>query len=188
MRMPETVTVKCRPTVAYWVQIDGINIATKLITRYYLNETLIQCRFNVRPTSATLVQHCVVTFRCHTLPNGQSLRDHVTSLGERQIRPDRSVCIQPSERTVDNMVFIILTVGWYLVDIDSLYFTVFCYSDISYNGVKSERSSHFCAFLTSILFWKGMCYILHMIVLLAWCIEWWCRMLLPLNLHSGQVI
>ena len=35
-------TVKCRPTVAYWVQIDGINIATELITRYYLNETLIQ--------------------------------------------------------------------------------------------------------------------------------------------------
>ena len=26
-------TVKCRPTVAYWVQIDGINIATELITR-----------------------------------------------------------------------------------------------------------------------------------------------------------
>ena len=36
-------TVKCRPTVAYWVQIDGINIATELITRYYLNGTLIQC-------------------------------------------------------------------------------------------------------------------------------------------------
>ena len=32
-RMPGTV--KCRPTVAYWVQIDGINIATELITRYY---------------------------------------------------------------------------------------------------------------------------------------------------------
>ena len=28
-RMPRTV--KCRPTVAYWVQIDGINIATELI-------------------------------------------------------------------------------------------------------------------------------------------------------------
>ena len=24
-------TVKCRPTVAYWVQIDGIIIATELI-------------------------------------------------------------------------------------------------------------------------------------------------------------
>ena len=47
-------TVKCRPTVAYWVQIDGINISTELITRYYLNDTLIQCCFNVRPTSATL--------------------------------------------------------------------------------------------------------------------------------------
>ena len=54
-RMPGTV--KCRPTVAYWVQIDGINIATELITRYYLNETLIQCCFNARPTSATLAQH-----------------------------------------------------------------------------------------------------------------------------------
>ena len=54
-RMPGTV--KCRPTVAYWVQIDGINIATELITRYYSNETLIQCCFNVRPTSATLAQH-----------------------------------------------------------------------------------------------------------------------------------
>ena len=53
-RMPGTV--KCRPTVAYWVQIDGINIATELITRYYLNGTLIQCCFNARPTSATLAQ------------------------------------------------------------------------------------------------------------------------------------
>ena len=35
MRMPGTV--KWRPTVANWVQIDGINIATELITRYYLN-------------------------------------------------------------------------------------------------------------------------------------------------------
>ena len=50
-------TVKCRPTVAYWVQIDGINIATELITRYHSNETLIQCCFNVKPTSATLAQH-----------------------------------------------------------------------------------------------------------------------------------
>ena len=55
MRMPGTV--KCRPTVAYWVQIDVINVATELITRYYLNETLIQCCFNARPTSATLAQH-----------------------------------------------------------------------------------------------------------------------------------
>ena len=51
-RMPGTV--KCRPTVAYWVQIGGINIATELITRYYLNGTSIQCCFNARPTSATL--------------------------------------------------------------------------------------------------------------------------------------
>ena len=57
MRVPGTV--KCRPTVAYWVQIDGINIATELITRYYLNETLIQCCFNARPTSATLAQHWI---------------------------------------------------------------------------------------------------------------------------------
>ena len=55
MRMPGTV--KCTPTVAYWVQIDGINIATELITRYYLNEPLIQWCFNARPTSATLAQH-----------------------------------------------------------------------------------------------------------------------------------
>ena len=55
MRMPGTV--KCRPTVAYWIQIDGINITTELITRYYSNETLIQCCFNVRSTSATLTQH-----------------------------------------------------------------------------------------------------------------------------------
>ena len=54
-RMPGTV--KCRPTVAYCVQIDGIIIATELITRYYLNGTLIQCCFNARPTSATLAQH-----------------------------------------------------------------------------------------------------------------------------------
>ena len=33
-RMPGTV--KCRPTVAYWVQIDGINIATELIVNKIL--------------------------------------------------------------------------------------------------------------------------------------------------------
>ena len=55
MRMPGTV--KCRPTVAYHVQIDGINIPTELITRYHSNKTLIQCCINVRPTSATLAQH-----------------------------------------------------------------------------------------------------------------------------------
>ena len=55
IRMPGTV--KCMPTVAYWVQIDGINKPTELITRYYLNERLIQCCFHARPTSATLVQH-----------------------------------------------------------------------------------------------------------------------------------
>ena len=61
MRMPGTV--KCRPTVAYWVQIDGINIATELITRYYLNETLIQCCFNARTkvcdAGPTLNQHWI---------------------------------------------------------------------------------------------------------------------------------
>ena len=55
MRMPGTV--KCMPTVAYWVQIDGINIATELITRYYSNDTLILYCFHARPTSATLAQH-----------------------------------------------------------------------------------------------------------------------------------
>ena len=55
MLMPGTVM--CRPTVAYRVQIDSINIATELITRYYLNDTLIQCCFNARPTSETLAQH-----------------------------------------------------------------------------------------------------------------------------------
>ena len=55
MRMPGTV--KCRPTLAYWVQIDGINIPTELITRYHSNKTLIQCCINARPTSATLAQH-----------------------------------------------------------------------------------------------------------------------------------
>ena len=53
-RMPGTV--KCRPTVAYRVQIDGIIIATEMITRYYSNETLIQCCFNVKP-NPTLNQH-----------------------------------------------------------------------------------------------------------------------------------
>ena len=61
-RMPGTV--KCRQTGAYWVHIDGINIATELITRYYSNETLIQCCFNVRPTSATLAQHWPTLDKC----------------------------------------------------------------------------------------------------------------------------
>ena len=62
MRMPGTV--KCRPIEAYWVQIDGINIATELITRYYLNGTLIQCCFNARPLSATLAQHWTTLNKC----------------------------------------------------------------------------------------------------------------------------
>ena len=32
-------------------------LISKLITRYYSNETFPQCYFNVRPTSATLAQH-----------------------------------------------------------------------------------------------------------------------------------
>ena len=47
----------CRHTIAYRVQADTLISATKLITRYYPNETLSQCYFNVRPTSATLAQH-----------------------------------------------------------------------------------------------------------------------------------
>ena len=45
------------PNLTRPVQIDSINIATELITRYYLNGTLIQCCFNARPASATLAQH-----------------------------------------------------------------------------------------------------------------------------------
>ena len=72
-RMPGTV--KCRPTVAYWVQIDGINIATELITRYYLNGTLIQCCFNARPTSATLAQHWINVQCLRESPPGQQTQD-----------------------------------------------------------------------------------------------------------------
>ena len=50
-------TVTCRHTVAYRVQADTLISTTKLITRYNSNETLPQCCFNVRPTSATLDQH-----------------------------------------------------------------------------------------------------------------------------------
>ena len=49
-------TVKCRPKVAYWVQIDGNNIATELITRYYSNET---CWANVCDACPTLNQHWI---------------------------------------------------------------------------------------------------------------------------------
>ena len=47
-------TVKCRPTLAYRVHFDALIAATELITRYYSNENLAQCCFNVSPTSATL--------------------------------------------------------------------------------------------------------------------------------------
>ena len=47
-------TVKWRPALAYRVHFDGNNISNELITRYYTNEKLAQCCFNVRPTSATL--------------------------------------------------------------------------------------------------------------------------------------
>ena len=50
-------TITCRHTVAYRVQADALISATKLITRYYSNETLPQCCFNVKPTSVTLAQH-----------------------------------------------------------------------------------------------------------------------------------
>ena len=43
-------TVTCRHTVAYRVQADALISATKLIKRYYTNETLPQCYFNVRLT------------------------------------------------------------------------------------------------------------------------------------------
>ena len=47
-------TDRCRPTLAYRVHFDGIIISTDLITRYYSNEKLAQCCFNIRPTFATL--------------------------------------------------------------------------------------------------------------------------------------
>ena len=46
--------VRCRLTLAYRVHFDSIIISTELITRYYSNEKLARCCFNVRPTSATL--------------------------------------------------------------------------------------------------------------------------------------
>ena len=45
-------TVECRPTVAYGVQIDGINIATELIRLLKRDIDPI-----ARPTSVTLAQH-----------------------------------------------------------------------------------------------------------------------------------
>ena len=66
---------KCRPTVAYWVQIDGINIATELITRYYLNGTLIQCCFNLGqrlrrwPNSEPTLNKCTMFERKSSCPS-----------------------------------------------------------------------------------------------------------------------
>ena len=62
MRMPGTV--KCRPTVAYWVQIDGINIATELITRYYLTRHWSKCCFNARPTFGPALNHHWIIVQC----------------------------------------------------------------------------------------------------------------------------
>ena len=40
-------TVKCRPTVAYWVQIDGINISHwtdyKILLKWDIDPMLFQC-------------------------------------------------------------------------------------------------------------------------------------------------
>ena len=60
-------TVKCRPTLAYRVHFDSINIRTELITRYYSNEKLAQCCFNVRPTSATLADIKLTFGECAVL-------------------------------------------------------------------------------------------------------------------------
>ena len=57
IRMPGTV--KCSPTVAYWVQIDGINIATELQdttqTRHWFNAVFmlgqrLRCLPSIEPT------------------------------------------------------------------------------------------------------------------------------------------
>ena len=91
-RMPGTV--KCRPTVAYWVQIDGISITTELITIYYLNGTLIQCCFNARPL--TLVQHCIKSYKCFVFTGHAN-----TNLGPSSFNIPaviQSVCLQASDQ------------------------------------------------------------------------------------------
>ena len=47
----------CRPTVVYEYRVMALKSATKLITRYFSNETLTQSCFNVGPASQTLNQH-----------------------------------------------------------------------------------------------------------------------------------
>ena len=47
---------KCQVRAGLGPRLLWVNIATELITRYYSNETLIQCCFNVRQTSVMLAQ------------------------------------------------------------------------------------------------------------------------------------
>ena len=55
-------TVRCRPTLAYRVHFDSLNISDWTDYKILLNAKLAQCCFNVRPTSATwptINQHSV---------------------------------------------------------------------------------------------------------------------------------
>ena len=68
--------VKCacvgRSSVGLHWPIEYTLMATKLITRYYSNEKLVQCCFNVRPTSATLADIKLTFGECAVLA-GKSL-------------------------------------------------------------------------------------------------------------------
>ena len=50
-------TVTCKLTVADDYRLTALMSATKLITRYYSNETLTQCFFSVCDAGLTLNQH-----------------------------------------------------------------------------------------------------------------------------------
>ena len=57
---------------------------TKLITRYYLNDTLTQCSFNVGPTSATLVQHWTTVLCLRDRPPARQIQHFCITFIQRR--------------------------------------------------------------------------------------------------------
>ena len=98
-------TVKCRPTLIS---------ATELITRYYSNEKLPQCCFNVRPTSATLADIKPTFGECAVLA-GKALTVNMLEVNCFQIPTVTQPFVSQHKANMREMV------NYFLIDVAQVY-------------------------------------------------------------------
>ena len=126
-------TVKCRPTLAYRVHFDGINITTELITRYYSNEKLARCCFNVRPTSATWADIKPTFGECAVLA-GKALTVNMLEVNCFQIPTVAQPFVSQYKSHIREMV------NYLLLDVAQVY-RVYMISELALKGMVNCQNS-----------------------------------------------